>query len=209
MLLYENETEETKTTFTQYLRSIFIMPRLMQMLCLTNLLSGMAFVSYCLYFTDFVGEAVFMGDSMVKVLPINRYAFISLFIFRCFRHCLIYRKFCALSSRRSVRMLGFGSLRALSCSIYSMAIENLINLVGSVCTIHAIIIFLRWPLNSLLEWNWSTWVAWQCLASACSYWPRSLRNWVFRSYLYRLVLFTQQWWRYHFYWWPNIMEVKR
>lgn len=64
MLLLENETDE-KTTITQYLKSIFIMPPLMQMLCITNLLSWMAFVSYCLYFTDFVGEAVFMGDPMV------------------------------------------------------------------------------------------------------------------------------------------------
>lgn len=65
MLLLENENHE-KTTITEYLKSIFIMPRLMQMLCVTNLLSWMAFVSYCLYFTDFVGEAVFMGDPMVN-----------------------------------------------------------------------------------------------------------------------------------------------
>lgn len=65
MLLLENDNHE-KTTITQYLKGIFIMPRLMQMLCVTNLLSWMAFVSYCLYFTDFVGEAVFMGDPMVN-----------------------------------------------------------------------------------------------------------------------------------------------
>lgn len=65
LLLLETETVD-KTTITEYLRSIFIMPRFMQMLCLTNLLSWMGFVSYCLYFTDFVGEAVFLGDPMVR-----------------------------------------------------------------------------------------------------------------------------------------------
>lgn len=65
VLVLENETIE-ETNVSEYLTSIFVMPRIMQMLCLTNLLSWMAFVSYCLYFTDFVGEAVFMGDPMVS-----------------------------------------------------------------------------------------------------------------------------------------------
>lgn len=36
------------------------------MICLTNLFSWMAHVCYSLYFTDFVGEAVFNGDPMVS-----------------------------------------------------------------------------------------------------------------------------------------------
>lgn len=57
---------DEKASLTQYIRSIFIMPRLMQILCFTNVLSWMGFVSYALYFTDFVGESVFMGDPMVS-----------------------------------------------------------------------------------------------------------------------------------------------
>lgn len=65
LLLLETNNFE-KTAFIQHVQNIFRMPRLMQILCLTNLLSWMAFVSYCLYFTDFVGEAVFMGDPTVS-----------------------------------------------------------------------------------------------------------------------------------------------
>uniref|UniRef100_A0A1B6HCC0 Proton-associated sugar transporter A n=2 Tax=Homalodisca liturata TaxID=320908 RepID=A0A1B6HCC0_9HEMI len=49
-------------TFSQYLMSIVIMPWSLRMLCLTNLFCWMAHVCYSLYFTDFVGEAVFDGD---------------------------------------------------------------------------------------------------------------------------------------------------
>lgn len=62
----DEDDEDDKITLRQYLMSIVFMPRSMQILCLTNLLSWMAHLSYSLYFTDFVGEAVFGGDPTVS-----------------------------------------------------------------------------------------------------------------------------------------------
>ncbi|KAK4881231.1 hypothetical protein RN001_004550 [Aquatica leii] len=45
-----------------YLKSIIYMPYSLRILCLTNLFCWMAHVCYSLYFTDFVGEAVFNGN---------------------------------------------------------------------------------------------------------------------------------------------------
>lgn len=42
------------------------MPASMRILCLTNLFCWMSLVCYSLYFTDFVGEAVFGGDPKVS-----------------------------------------------------------------------------------------------------------------------------------------------
>ena len=57
--------EEKPITLTQYLKSIFVMPASMRILALTNLFCWMGHVTYCLYFTDFVGEAVFNGNPKV------------------------------------------------------------------------------------------------------------------------------------------------
>lgn len=57
----END-EEHDVTFAQYLKSIVNMPNSLLLLCLTNFFSWMSHCCYCLYFTDFVGEAVFQGD---------------------------------------------------------------------------------------------------------------------------------------------------
>lgn len=43
------------------------MPSSLRILCLTNLFCWMAHVCYSLYFTDFVGEAVFNGDPGVRL----------------------------------------------------------------------------------------------------------------------------------------------
>ena len=42
------------------------MPNSLRVLCLTNLFCWMSLVCYSLYFTDFVGEAVFKGDPSVS-----------------------------------------------------------------------------------------------------------------------------------------------
>ena len=55
------------TTLTQYLWSIIYMPNSMRVLCLTNLFCWMSLVCYSLYFTDFVGEAVFRGNPEVRL----------------------------------------------------------------------------------------------------------------------------------------------
>ena len=54
-----------RISLAKYLKSIVIMPKSMRLLCLTNLITWMAHLCYCLYFTDFVGEAVFGGDPSV------------------------------------------------------------------------------------------------------------------------------------------------
>ena len=53
---------EEHHSFKTYLKSIVIMPKSLRLLCLTNLLCWMSHICYCLYFTDFVGEAIFGGD---------------------------------------------------------------------------------------------------------------------------------------------------
>jgi solute carrier family 45 protein 1/2/4 len=57
----------SEISLRQYLMSIIQMPKSMKMLCLTNLFCWMSLVCYSLYFTDFVGEAVFGGDPKVPL----------------------------------------------------------------------------------------------------------------------------------------------
>lgn len=57
--------DEGVQSLSYYLKSIVFMPHSLRMVCLTNLFCWMAHVCYSLYFTDFVGEAVFHGDPKV------------------------------------------------------------------------------------------------------------------------------------------------
>lgn len=59
-----------KATLTEYLLSIVYMPHSLRMVCLTNLFCWMAHVCYSLYFTDFVGEAVYGGNPQVSEILI-------------------------------------------------------------------------------------------------------------------------------------------
>ncbi|XP_039449557.1 proton-associated sugar transporter A-like isoform X2 [Culex pipiens pallens] len=60
----EADVEEVSSSMslTDFLKSIFMMPKSIAILCFTNLLCWMGHLSYCLYFTDFVGEEVFKGN---------------------------------------------------------------------------------------------------------------------------------------------------
>ncbi|KAJ8985618.1 hypothetical protein NQ317_015111 [Molorchus minor] len=58
----EQNVTDPKASLLLYLQSIIYMPHSIRMLCLTNLFCWMAHVCYSLYFTDFVGEAVFEGN---------------------------------------------------------------------------------------------------------------------------------------------------
>lgn len=62
------ETEFEQVSLKHYLMSILIMPFSLRIVCVTNLFSWMAHVCYSLYFTDFVGEAVFLGNPAVSEL---------------------------------------------------------------------------------------------------------------------------------------------
>lgn len=62
----EPSVETSSATLKHYLLSIVFMPFSLRIVCLTNLFCWMAHVSYSLYFTDFVGEAVYGGDPKVR-----------------------------------------------------------------------------------------------------------------------------------------------
>ena len=68
-IVSENQSipvEEGVASLSHYLMSIVFMPHSLRMVCVTNLFCWMAHVCYSLYFTDFVGEAVFNGDPKVR-----------------------------------------------------------------------------------------------------------------------------------------------
>lgn len=100
--------EEHVASFDQYLMSIVFMPHSMRMVCLTNLFCWMAHVCYSLYFTDFVGEAVFLGDPKA---PEGSQSYI------------LYSA--------GVRFGCWGmAMYSLSCACYSLVIERLIKQFG-------------------------------------------------------------------------------
>uniref|UniRef100_A0A182Q0W9 Major facilitator superfamily associated domain-containing protein n=1 Tax=Anopheles farauti TaxID=69004 RepID=A0A182Q0W9_9DIPT len=96
--------DKQAVTLGMYLMSIVYMPHSLRMVCLTNLFCWMAHVCYSLYFTDFVGEAVFDGDP--KALDgTEKY--------------LLYEA--------GVRFGCWGmAMYSLSCACYSLIIERLI-----------------------------------------------------------------------------------
>ena len=61
------EAKRSMATLTEYLWSIIYMPSSLRILCLTNLFCWMSLVCYSLYFTDYVGEAVFGGNPAVTL----------------------------------------------------------------------------------------------------------------------------------------------
>lgn len=100
--------DDGPVTLKEYLKSIFVMPPSLRILSLTNLLCWMGHVTYCLYFTDFVGETVFHGDPTAP--PLSEQA-------------ELYNA--------GVRFGCFGmSIYAFSCSVYSMAANRLFRLFG-------------------------------------------------------------------------------
>jgi solute carrier family 45 protein 1/2/4 len=91
-----------------YLVSIIRMPRSLFVLCLTNLFCWMSLVCYSLYFTDFVGQAVYGGDPKAPRLS------------------NLHRLY-----NDGVRLGSFGmSLYSLSCAVYSMFVERLVDRFG-------------------------------------------------------------------------------
>lgn len=96
--------EQAVASLSHYLLSIVFMPHSMRMVCLTNLFCWMAHVCYSLYFTDFVGEAVFNGDP--KAIEGTNAQ-------------ILYEE--------GVRFGCWGmAMYSLSCSCYSLIIEKLI-----------------------------------------------------------------------------------
>ena len=61
---------QTPLPYIHYLRSIVYMPPSLRWLCLTNFFCWMALVSYSLFFTDFVGQAVFGKRRIIIFLDV-------------------------------------------------------------------------------------------------------------------------------------------
>lgn len=102
--------EENAASLSHYLMSIVLMPHSLRMVCLTNLFCWMAHVCYSLYFTDFVGEAVFGGDPKAA---------------RGSELQMLYEE--------GVRFGCWGmAMYSLSCACYSLIIERLIRMFRSV-----------------------------------------------------------------------------
>ncbi|XP_055854045.1 proton-associated sugar transporter A [Episyrphus balteatus] len=103
-----NDFQDDRISLGQYLKSIIIMPKSMRILSLTNLLCWMGHVCYCLYFTDFVGEAVFHGDPGAPIGSVEYNLYDDGVRFGCWGM----------------------SIYALSCSVYSMTVEKLMEWFG-------------------------------------------------------------------------------
>ena len=120
----ELTSDTSIATFTNYLWTIIYMPMSLRVLCVTNLFCWMSLVCYSLYFTDFVGEAVFQGDPSVS--------FQSPFFMKANRFTLLSWQAAPGSEKRRLYDEGvqFGcwgmALYSLSCSFYSFAIEKLV-----------------------------------------------------------------------------------
>ncbi|XP_064082799.1 proton-associated sugar transporter A-like isoform X3 [Macrobrachium nipponense] len=96
-------------TLRQYLLSIVYMPKSLRILCLTNLFCWSSLVCYSLYFTDFVGEAVFGGDPGAPDGTAKKDLY-----------------------EEGVRFGCWGmALYSLSCSVYSFLIEKLVKTFGA------------------------------------------------------------------------------
>ena len=68
----ENQLESSgnndmKVSYLDYIRSIIYMPSSLRWLCLTNFFCWMSLVSYSLFFTDFVGQAVFGKSEEISI----------------------------------------------------------------------------------------------------------------------------------------------
>jgi len=100
----EEDTAAAAASFKQYLWSIVYMPASLRWLCLTNLFCWSSLVCYSLYFTDFVGQAVFGGDPREPEGSPGRIAY-----------------------NEGVRFACWGmSLYSLSCSCYSFMLDKMI-----------------------------------------------------------------------------------
>lgn len=103
-----NHDQKSVPTLKDYVKSIFCIPYSLRILCITNLFCWMAQCSYSLYFTDFVGEAVYGGDPSAPVGSEER---------------TLYED--------GVRVACLGmAIYSLSCMFYSFGIESLVKRFG-------------------------------------------------------------------------------
>ncbi|KAJ8044154.1 Membrane-associated transporter protein [Holothuria leucospilota] len=110
MAEYQPIDEEPEyVTMKTYLLSIIHMPWSLRILCCTHLLGWMSLLCYSLYFTDFVGQAVYGGDPYAEPGSPERYAY-----------------------AKGVRMGSYAmGLYSFTCAICSFSLERMIKKVGA------------------------------------------------------------------------------
>ncbi|XP_055621057.1 proton-associated sugar transporter A-like [Toxorhynchites rutilus septentrionalis] len=59
-----DEDTEKSLSFSLFLKNLIRMPKALRILYFTQFLSHLGYLSYCLYFTDFVGREIFNGDAI-------------------------------------------------------------------------------------------------------------------------------------------------
>lgn len=111
---------EAAASFICYLMSIVFMPHSVRMVCLTNLFCWMAHVCYSLYFTDFVGEAIFNGDPKAAEGSESYILYSAGVRFGCWGMAMY----------------------SLSCACYSLIIEKLIKKFGYVISCWKLLFFV-------------------------------------------------------------------
>ncbi|XP_058833575.1 proton-associated sugar transporter A-like isoform X2 [Topomyia yanbarensis] len=103
----DSDDEESSMSLKDFLKSVFFMPKSIAILCLTNLLCWMGHLSFCLYFTDFVGEEVFKGNPAAASVSEDYQLYLE-----------------------GVRYGCYGlAIYSLACSCYSFTIEKLIKIL--------------------------------------------------------------------------------
>lgn len=103
----DSDDEEEAMSLMDFLKSIVMMPKSIAILCFTNLLCWMGHLSFCLYFTDFVGEEVFNGNPAAASKSESYQLYLE-----------------------GVRYGCFGlAIYSLACSCYSFTIEKLIKVL--------------------------------------------------------------------------------
>ncbi|XP_071945155.1 membrane-associated transporter protein-like [Antedon mediterranea] len=133
------EFQQETASMKDYLLSIIYMPYSLRILCLTNLFCWMSLLCYSLYFTDFVGRAVYGGE---PTAPEGSY------------ELDLYEE--------GVRKGSFAmSVDALSCSIFSYFLEDLVKRFGAkpVYICNQLIYTFGMVLMGLLRTKWMTFLA--------------------------------------------------
>ncbi|XP_062561299.1 proton-associated sugar transporter A-like isoform X2 [Armigeres subalbatus] len=101
------EEPEQAMSLKDFLKSVIMMPKSIAILCVTNLFCWMGHLSFCLYFTDFVGEEVFKGNPAAPAQSESYQLYLE-----------------------GVRYGCFGlAIYSLACSCYSFTIEKLIKVL--------------------------------------------------------------------------------
>lgn len=104
----EESTDAENVSMTTYLLSIIRMPWSVRILCCTHLLGWMSLLCYSLYFTDFVGQAVYGGDPYAEPGTPERYAY-----------------------AKGVRMGSYAmGLYSFTCAVCSFTLERMMAKVG-------------------------------------------------------------------------------